>query len=394
MKACAVTPPSNQPVCGVCATKLVKNGKTSAGRTRWRCTSCGSSTTQSRTDISRRAELSWFLDWLLGRAIQSDFGFTDRGFRKKTAWCWEIEVPQPERTGEVHRQVIVDGTYFAGWCVLIAHNGRHVLGWQWCDQEKKVAWEALLKRLPAPDLVVTDGGAGLRAALDQQWRHTRIQRCYFHIYAAVRRHTTLAPRLPAGQEILALTRDLMAVRDLDAAAAWTGAYASWEARWASFLKQRTYARAGVERPSWAKPNQAWWYTHIRLRRVQGLYRQLIRDKSLFTWLEHRFHTEGRPTVERTTSRLEGGPNNAIKHLLRGHRGLSERHARSAVDWLLNTMTEHPHDPWALAHRHRERTAEPARHRSIEEAPIGPATYGTAAIAEEGLWGRSGWAGRP
>ncbi|MGQ7785744.1 transposase-like zinc-binding domain-containing protein, partial [Nesterenkonia sp. K-15-9-6] len=32
-----MTPPSNQPVCGVCGTKLVKNGKTSAGRTRWRC---------------------------------------------------------------------------------------------------------------------------------------------------------------------------------------------------------------------------------------------------------------------------------------------------------------------------------------------------------------------
>ncbi|WP_150460342.1 hypothetical protein [Nesterenkonia ebinurensis] len=50
----------------------------------------------------------------------------------------------------------------------------------------------------------------------------------------------------------------MRVQDLDAAAAWMGAYASWEAKWAGFLKQRIYAKKGIERPSWAKPNQQWW----------------------------------------------------------------------------------------------------------------------------------------
>ena len=198
-----------------------------------------------------------------------------------------------------------------------------MIGWQWCDRESKAAWEALLAQFPSPDVVVTDGGVGLRAALDQQWRRTRIQRCFFHIRAAVIRHTTLNPRLEAGKEILALTRDLMRVQDLDAAAAWMGAYASWEARWERFLKQRTYAKNAIERPSWAKPNQAWWYTHLRLRRVQGLYRQLIRDQSLFTWLDDTYLEATTRTVDRATSRLEGGPNNAIKHLLRHHRGMPE-----------------------------------------------------------------------
>lgn len=150
--------------------------------------------------------------------------------------------------------------------------------------------------------MVTDGGTGLRAAVDQQWRRTRIQRCYFHIRAAVIRHTTLNPRLEAGKEILDLTRELMKVQDLDAAAAWMGSYAWWEAKWASFLKQRTYPKKGVERPLWAKPNQTWWYTHIRLRRVQGLYRQLIRDQSLFTFLTERCLEGEQRTVERTTRR--------------------------------------------------------------------------------------------
>ena len=291
----------------------------------------------------------------------------------------------------MHRQVIVDGTYFNGWCVLIAHNGTHVIGWQWCDRESKAAWAQLLKAIPAPDVVVTDGGTGLRAALDQHWKLTRIQRCYFHIHAAVRRHTTLNPRLQAGKEVLTLTRELMRVDNLDAAAAWMGSYASWEARWESFLKQRTYAKPGAERPWWAKPNQQWWYTHIRLCRVQGLYRQLIRDDSLFTWLDEDYTCEGTGTVERTTSRLEGGPNNAIKHLLRHHRGMPQHHARKTVDWLLNSLTEQPHDPWKLAQR---QATEPPKQSTVKEEPLGPAAYGTATTAEEGLWARSGWAGRP
>ncbi|WP_328821739.1 IS1249 family transposase [Nesterenkonia haasae] len=311
-----MTNPRNHPLCDVCGTKLVKNRTTSAGRTRWRCKHCGASATQSRPDVTRRADLEAFLNWLPGKDSQRQAdGGTGRSFRARIAWCWDIEVPQPTPTGEVHRQIIVDGTYFQGWCVLIAFTGSHVIGWQWCDTEKKAAWVQLLKQFPAPDVVVTDGGAGLRAALDQQWRRTRIQRCYFHIFTAVKRHTTLNPRLESGKEILKLTRELMQVRDLDAAASWMGSYASWEARWESFLKQRTYARTAAERPSWAKPNQTWWYTHIRLRQVQGLYRQLIRNQSLFTWLDDQFLQNQTRTVARTISPLEGWPNRAIKDLL-------------------------------------------------------------------------------
>lgn len=163
--------------------------------------------------------------------------------------------------------------------------------------------------------------------------------------------------------------------------------------WEQSLKQRTYARAGVERPSWAKANQAWWYTHIRLRRVQGLYRQLLRDRSLFTWLDERFHTEGRPTVDRTTSRLAGWPNRAVKDLLRHHKGLTGAHATRAVDWLLNSLTEDPYDPWDLAQRHLR--SAPRRSESAPgDEPAGLEIYGTSTTAEEGLWARCGWAGRP
>src|SRR5690625_3117312 len=384
--------PGNSPRCGVCGVKLVKNGRTSAGRTRWRCRDCGASTTQTRGDVTKRAEFEAFYSRFFGTLTPLARSLSPRSFSRRTAWCWDIRVPQPVTTGEIYRQIIVDGTYFQGWCLLVARNGRHVIAWQWCDRESKAAWAALLSRLPAPDVVVTDGGRGLRAALDTYWKPTRIQRCYFHILAAVRRHTTLNPRLEAGKEILTLTRKLMHVNNLDAAAVWMGDYATWEAKWDLFLKERTYPKLGVERPKWARPSQKWWYTHQELRRVQGLYRHLIRDKALFTWLDDAYRQDAKPTVERTTSRLEGGVNAGIKHLLRRHRGMSENHARTAVEWYLNRLTEFPHDPWETA-KNQLKTPTPTIKPEPVEERIGPAEYDTGISAEEGLWTRKGWAGR-
>src|SRR5690625_2172961 len=143
--------PGNSPRCGVCGVKLVKNGRTSAGRTRWRCRGCGASTTQTRGDVTKRAEFEAFYSRFFGTLTPLARSLSPRSFSRRTDWCWDIGVPHPVTTGEIYRQIIVDGTYFQGWCLLVAHNGRHVIAWQWCDRESKAAWGALLKRLPAPD---------------------------------------------------------------------------------------------------------------------------------------------------------------------------------------------------------------------------------------------------
>lgn len=383
--------PRNRPSCGVCAQPLVKNGKTSAGRTRWRCRQCGASTTIHREQLTRRAQLDWFHAWLVHGAKSGDFSGSARTFRRATAWCWRVPVPRPEPTGVIHHQIMLDGTYFNGWCVLIAYTGTHVVDWQWCDHEKKAAWVALLNRIPAPVVAIIDGGTGLHAALRQVWPHTAVQRCYFHIYTAIRRHLSLSPRLEAGQELMRLTRALMAVADLDQAAVWMGAYATWEAKWETFLKQRSRSGKGVLRPTGVNENRAWWYTHQRLRRARGFYRTLIRHHNLFTWLNPALAPGTGVKVDRTTSPLEGGPNKAIKELLRAHRGMPEDHARRAVDWLLNSLTEHPRNPWDLA-REEHWNPPPTRPQHQDE-PIGPTLYDNAFSWEDGNGIQHGWAGR-
>lgn len=138
------------PTCGVCGGKLVKNGTTSAGRTRWRCTTCGASSTQARPDITAKAQLNAFQSWLLAGRRPDQLATSDRTFRRATAWCWRIAVPPPAPPTAAPSVVILDGTYFQTWCLLIATDGRHVLDWQWCDREKKIDWAQILTRLPTP----------------------------------------------------------------------------------------------------------------------------------------------------------------------------------------------------------------------------------------------------
>jgi hypothetical protein len=47
--------------------------------------------------------------------------------------------PAIPATGEIHDQVQIDGIYVGSWCCLIAIAGENVIGWQWCDSEKKAA---------------------------------------------------------------------------------------------------------------------------------------------------------------------------------------------------------------------------------------------------------------
>ena len=211
----------NRPVCGVCGQKLVKNGKTSSRRTRWRCLACGASAVKSRPDISARAQADLFIKWLLEGYSVNQLGIGKPSFATKTAWCWQVEVPKPSVTGEVYDQVLLDGIYLAyGWCLITATNGEKIIDWQWCQRENSAAYQALMNRLPAPTVVVTDGGTGIVKALRLTWPQSRIQRCLFHIRANTITDLTRNPQSEAGKALLGLANQLMGVKTPEDAGKW------------------------------------------------------------------------------------------------------------------------------------------------------------------------------
>lgn len=188
--------PTYQRICDTCSGTLKKNGTTTAGTTRYRCTRCGASTSAKRTGRKHQAEITRFVAWLLGNSTEAERGITRRQ-RDAMAWCWNVPVPHPHHNGVIHDAIMIDDTYFATWCLLVAYNGSHVIAWQWAERENTAAYRALLDKLVTPRVTITDGHRGSYAAITHTWPHVPVQRCFFHIHKRV---TTLLTRAPGTAE--------------------------------------------------------------------------------------------------------------------------------------------------------------------------------------------------
>lgn len=370
-----VPEPHNPTTCRLCAGKLVKNGRHPSGTQRWRCKDYGASSLRKRPDVSRRHQLTLFVTWLLGKHSQTEKtgnAALARQFRRDTAWCWGVQ-PSIGPVTTTHHSILVDGIWIGSWCLRIAVTDRlQVLAWQWSARESTAAWTALFAHLPAPAVVVCDGGSGIAAALRNQWPQTRMQRCILHVQMNVRQHLTLRPRTTAGKRLLALSRQLSQVATIEDAIAWQQNLNRWWQAHGFLTRERTLFRKGQ-----------WGFTHDRLRKAWLLLRKLARQDVLFTYLLY-----GNP---RTTSALEVGINNGIRTVLRSHRGMTEPHMKRAAEWFLSRK-EIPLE------RVHEFITPPSQTASIgvpesTEVEHGPSLYDNGIDASEGLWVRSGWAGR-
>jgi len=283
--------------------QLVKNGRTAAGTQRWRCQNCGASSIRKRDDVTRRHQLTLFLTWLIGKHSQAEIGgATGRSFRHATAWCWDVE-PRLGTVETVHKQIMVDGIWIGTWCLLIAvTNTLEVLAWQWSGGESTAAWAALFERIPAPAVVVCDGGTGIASAVRRTWPDTKAQRCIFHVQMNIRRHLTMNPRSDAARRLRKLSLQLSKVLTTDDAIAWQLTLEAWWQAHGHLTKERS------------SDGRTSWFTHDRLRKAWQLLSRLSRDGTLFTYIEH--------GNARTTSPLEGGINNGIRTVLRNHRGMT------------------------------------------------------------------------
>lgn len=261
----------NNPKCTLCGAKMRRNGSTSSGRQRWRCTVCGSSSV--RKIDSRAKSLVCFLDWLFSKDSIADKKISRATFWRRTSWIW-ILWPIAPYTGEVSDVVFLDGIWLKRDAViLIACSKDHVLAWHLAQSERAEAWAALMVRMPAPSMLVSDGARGLAKAASAIWPKTRIQRCTFHAASQVKRCTTLNPKLECGRELLGIANRLKDAKDADAAAARLADHNDWCTKWERFLREL------------ALKNGRKQHTHERLRRARRSLNRLVHAGQLFTFVE-------------------------------------------------------------------------------------------------------------
>ena len=173
-----------------------------------------------------------------------------------------------------------------------------------------------MERIAEPKVVVSDGANGLPKALRKVWPHSSHQRCLFHIFCQVRRYTTSRPKTLAGKDLYSLAKALFNVKTMDQAFIWINELSAWRMTYSDFLREMTIDEFGNKRS-----------THERLLKAESSLWRLIRQQTLFTFLECIDIT-----VPTTNNRIEGGVNAQLRSMLRAHRGLSLERRLKAVYW--------------------------------------------------------------
>lgn len=316
----------NQVRCFNCGNICVKNGKTKAGTQRRLCKECSDSFTNPIDNSNK--QFVQFQHWLFSKAVQKEMSGAGKSFRRKISKFWEIW-PMPPKIESPMKLVYVDGIYLGRKaCILICCNKRYVLGWYLCRYENSRAWEALMQRIAAPAMVVSDGGHGFRKALKRVLPKAKLQRCTFHAFLQVKRYTTDRPKTIAGIEMYMIAKDLLMIKDMEQAGHWVTRLINWRIKHKTFLSEMTRDEKGKIRPM-----------HERLLKAERSLVRLVRQNTLFTYLDESLSCgEELPS---TNNRIEGGVNAQLRTMLRNHRGMSIERRIKAVFWWCYFHTPKP-----------------------------------------------------
>lgn len=383
---------ASQITCPTCGLKGVKkNGTTSAGKTRYRCTKCGASFTKQRTDVSEREALRTLMTCAQGKNELAALTNASRWtMRRRFTRVWDVPTPHPEPTGDVLPYVFIDGTWLAhGWTLLIARSKHHVQEWQWATNEKSEAWIVLLERIVPPDVVITDGGGGALKAIRQCWPNTRIQRCLVHIHRNNIRDLTRNPKTMAGKALLALSRQLLKVNTMTEALRWQFLFRQLGTEYEKYFKERTYAKDNPDEA--LRRKRTWWYTHERDRRVYYRLKRLFDSRQLFTFLEY--------NTPNTTNPVES-VNALVARACEHHRGMNENHMIAIIEWLLYAHTTFPlsgtqiYRNWCEAGRPVRHIVPTRKSKPKHDTPLEiDTTINQQDPYNDGLVLHKGWAGR-
>lgn len=143
-------------------------------------------------------------------------------------------------------------------------------------------------------------------------------RCIFHVFCQVKRYTTSRPNTQTGVELYSLAKNLLKIENKQEAGRWIERFMTWIKRHQVFLDEMTIDEHGNKRPN-----------HERLLKTERSLLKLIRENTLFTYLDEAMHSFSAPSMN---NRIEGGVNARLREMLRNHRGLSIERRIKAVYW--------------------------------------------------------------
>lgn len=296
-------------------------GRRENGKQRWRCRVCGR--TRIRQRLSRPYSLlrRYLIDGQTLSQLAKIYRVHPLTIRYRLGKVLTQTPPvkpavYPVRSG----WLVTDATHFKRWgCLLVtkAAGVKQPLAVSFHDREDYAAAASHLQPLSGLtiDGYTTDGGRGLVLAYQQLFPGAKHQRCLVHIRLRVQSLLTSRPKLPLGQDLLALTQLLGLIKDAASASDWWELFSSWHDQ-----HQRQ-----VNARSWSLDDQGkrhWWYTHKNLRRA--MRHILNAADNLFVFVNY-------PNALSHTNHLEGLFGQRKPALYR-HRGLSRGRIANVLLW--------------------------------------------------------------
>lgn len=220
--------------------------------------------------------------------------------------------------------LVIDATWFGKErCLLVYWDKdlQHIQWWRYTRGERTEEIAEDLNRLKTAGVVcvsvTSDGGSGIRRAVE--WCSTSIphQRCVVHVQRFGSILLTRRPKTLAGRDLKLLLKLLLAVRKAQERDDWLLAFQTWDERWSEFLKERSSS------PETGRT----WFTHRSLRKIRTLVRNAIPD--LFLYVED-------PSIPKDTNGLEGRFS-GLKFHYRQHRGLSLERRNAYLAWYITAV---------------------------------------------------------
>ena len=267
--------------CEICGNPMVKAGKNSTGKQRYKCNNCNVRSVVKKEKSTKRNELKLFIKWLIDSTKISDkISLSRSTFCRKTNWCWNI-VPQILLGENSSRYIFIDATYInRNLCLLIVRDSRFVLNFRWAESENFEDYYELLKPLKEPEFVICDGDSSITKAVGRLWKNVEIQRCLVHITRSAERK--LGKRSPCGINHLFRhhIKKLHSINTVKKSQNWLARFDELYEEHKEFIEQKTPV-VDTETGEVLR----FYRTHKNVFSVCNMVKNLIKKNMLFLYLD-------------------------------------------------------------------------------------------------------------
>lgn len=233
-----------------------------------------------------------------------------------------LPLPSPRLNPNCH--LVIDATYFGRKNCLIVYWDKELEHIQWFRYaNSEIGYEIAddLNNLKGAGVVASsvtsDGGTGIKFAVNNIYSGIPHQRCLVHIKRHALALVTKNPRTEAGKELRPIVSAITNIKNYQERDEWLATLFSWCDIYEDFLKEKSYL-IGSKR---------WWYTHKNLRKVRAMLLNALGD--LFHYLED-------SSIPRDTNGLEGRFS-PLKQHYKQHRGLSKSRREAYLYWYVSVV---------------------------------------------------------